>query len=199
MNKNDEFRKLKKRVNDIEIKANKHISSTRKPTHLELLAGVFKDTLEPQVQDAVFEFYRKGYSAESSGFYGDHGEFQCIEGYFNLDNATKKKLEKMDVKVLDKHELKLPGLSDKYTSIRFWPAVPDLDDIKKEWDKIAKLLPDKRKSASPSISGAAEDFRKKYPLHGDKIQKLAYKKMLDLDTVHPKFIDAIKKKMKEII
>jgi hypothetical protein len=46
-----------------------------------------------QVRDAIIEMYRKGYATQSSGFHGTKPELQMIDGYFSIDEKTKRHLE----------------------------------------------------------------------------------------------------------
>jgi hypothetical protein len=48
----------------------RRIKNNPKPTDEEILAGGFAEMIEPQVRKAVFEFIKKGYPTESSGFTG---------------------------------------------------------------------------------------------------------------------------------
>ncbi|MDP3970992.1 MAG: hypothetical protein Q8P90_04845 [bacterium] len=63
------------------------------PTEEEVMLGAFREMIEPEVRDAVFEMLHKGYAPESSGYAGKHGERQQIDGYFLIDPDTKKEIE----------------------------------------------------------------------------------------------------------
>jgi len=79
---------------------------------------IFVEELEPQVRDAVLVFNRKGYSTLQSGFWGEHGELQCIEGEFAIDEETRNRL-------LDTMPVDIDILANKgekiFTSINFTP------------------------------------------------------------------------------
>ena len=129
-----------------------------KPTVEELRMAAFKEWIEPQVREAAREMYRKGYGTMSSGFYGDHHEFQAVDGYFLVDDATKKKLQAMGVDVLTGPEL---GLENKLiTQLRFRPKSVSMTEMQDMWEKIAALLPEK-KEFNP-ICTRAEEFREEY-------------------------------------
>lgn len=145
---------------DIGKEREERIASNPEPTEEELRIGAFKEDLEPQVRDAVFQFSQKGYSTNSSGFYG--GGRQAIDGFFQLDDETIRKLEELGVKVRDGFEADLPGWGDRWTRIEFLPDRADMAEMKRRWDAITMLLPEKEKPAAPSTAGGSYDFRKTY-------------------------------------
>src|SRR5258708_1162816 len=55
------------------------------PSEEELFMGAFKEWLEPQVRDAIFTLYRKGYATQSSGFHAREPDLQMIDGLFMVD------------------------------------------------------------------------------------------------------------------
>ncbi len=162
------------------------------------MAGAFREMIEPQARDALFEMYKKGYSTESSGFGGEDSEYQQIDGYFELDDETKKKLEEAGVKILKGKDIGLPGFGDNYTFIRFFPKEADADKIKEKWDEIASLLPQKANLASPSISGASDDFRKQFAPERIDIEKTVLEKQLASGEFSPETEEAMKRRLDEI-
>lgn len=123
------------------------------PDKIELMLGYFLEELEPQVRQAILILNKKGYSTDASGFM-DNPSDQMIEGDFQLDEKTIKELQTIGVKV----ETNPSG----YTRVQFTSLEADLSKIKKKWQKIASLLPDKHKHASPSMTRRARDFRVEY-------------------------------------
>jgi len=124
------------------------VKNNPKPTDDEVTAGAFREMLEPQVRDAVFEMRKKGYATESSGFGGKTGEVQSIDGYFEIDPKTEESLRDVGVQV-SRDE----GFGPKYAFLRFSPDEPSLEKIKTKWDEVAKLLPDRGQQAELSVSG----------------------------------------------
>lgn len=155
------------------------ITTNPVPTEVELQIGAFAEEMEPQVRAAVLEMNRKGYATESSGFAGEHGELQMVDGYFEIDEHTKALLADHNVHVLKGPDLGFPYWDMRYTFVQFAPPRPDLEHIKKTWDEVANLLPAQEEIAV-SITGAAEDFRKQYAPERTDIEKLALQKMLAL-------------------
>ena len=130
-----------------------------KPSEEELRAAAFREWLEPQVRDAIAEMYRKGYATQSSGFYGDHNEIQAIDGYFSVDDDTKKKIEALGAEVLDGVALGLP-MNELIRQIRFSPKSADIKEMKEKWDAIAAVLPQQK--GPKAVCDRAEEFRAQY-------------------------------------
>jgi hypothetical protein len=120
---------------------------------IELNLGLFVEELEPQVRQAVLKLYKKGYSTDISGFMNNSGE-QMIEGDFQLEEKIINKLKSIGVHV----ETNPSG----YTRIHFLPEQANISKIRKKWDKIVSLIPDKHRYASASMTRKAREFRSKY-------------------------------------
>lgn len=152
--------KLREKIHaemDEEIK--KRLETNPNPTEEEVRAGAFNEWIEPQAREAVFEMLKKGYGTQSSGFYGEHNEFQAVDGYFTVDDESIKTLKEMDIHVLRGPELGLPQ-NKLITQIRFYPKEADLQKIKGQWDDIAITLP--KKDGPPGICDRVEEFREEY-------------------------------------
>ena len=169
-----------------------------KPTEDEILAGVFREMIEPQVRDALFKMYKKGYSTESSGFGGENSDIQQIDGYFEIDEKTKKELNDAGAEVLKGKDIGLPGFGDNYTFIRFSPKEANTGGIKEMWDKIVSLLPQKAKPASPSISGASDDFRKQFAPDRVDIEKAVLEKQLASGEFSPEAEEEMRQRLNEL-
>lgn len=168
------------------------------PSEEEILVGAFREMIEPQVRDALFEFNRKGYSTESSGFYGAVGEMQCIDGYFEIDDATKVRIEELGGQVLKGKDVGLSGQHEQYTYIRFYPKHARRDEIKAKWDSIARVLPDRGMHAQPSISGGSEDFRNTYVKNRLDVEKAVLEKILSLDESDPETTRKMRDRLEEL-
>lgn len=120
------------------------------PNKLESMLGLFVEELEPQVRQAVLILNKKGYSTDVSGFM-DNSCDQMIEGDFQLDGKIINSLQAIGVQV----ETNPSG----YTRLQFSPEEADIQKIKRKWDKIVSLLPDKNQRASSSMTRKARDFR----------------------------------------
>ena len=150
------------------------------PTDIELRIGAFVEMLEPQVREAVITMNQKGYSTESSGFAGAKGNLQVIDGYYRLDPATKEQLENQGVEMKYGHIHDQVDSDKNYTAIQFHPSKPDAELIRKKWNEIVKLLPQKDNSNVVAYSGGAENFRKKYAPDRTDIELLALEKRIAL-------------------
>jgi hypothetical protein len=101
---------------------------------------------EPQVEDAVHDLNRKGYTTQSSGFSSDPSR-QQIDGPFVLDKKTKGKLKSMGVEVVHnskEYDFMLNGQGGNYrdyTVIRFATDKNNLRDIQKEWAIVTQQIP----------------------------------------------------------
>ncbi|MFC1787872.1 hypothetical protein ACFLZY_01485 [Patescibacteria group bacterium] len=167
------FEMLRKRVHkEMEKEIQDRIQDNSNPTEIELRMGAFIEMIEPQTRNALSEFVRKGYSTESSGFYGDHGEYQAVDGYFEVDEETKQKIEELGAEVLSAEELGFPGYGKKFHTIRFSPEAPDMEQMKDKWDKIAAFLPDKGEIAAPSIHGDTKLIETYAPERSDLVEAI---------------------------
>ncbi len=151
------MRELRTQVHHhMEIEIAERLERDPRPSELEIRAGAFKEWVEPQVRDAVFQMLEKGYGTQSSGFYGKRHEFQAVDGYFAVDSKTKEKLEQIGVQVLNGSDLGLPR-NKLIIMLRFKPKEADLQEIKRKWDEVANLLP--TKNGPQGINDRTEEFR----------------------------------------
>lgn len=131
----------------------KRINLNPRPNSTEWDLGVYIEMLEPQVRHAVLELNKKGYSTDTSGF-NDNTYEQKIEGDFQLDEKTTKKLHSKNVNVVTN--------PSGYTTLQFSPVNADINRIKRKWNDVAALLPDLHQSAAQSMTRRARDFRLGY-------------------------------------
>ena len=121
--KHKKFSHLKEQIDKKRTKATtQRIGRNPYSTEIESILGAFVEMLQPQVQQAVLEFNRKGYSTDVSGFM-NNGENQKIEGDFQLSGDIIRKLKGMGVIVETN--------PSRYTTLQFSPSQPDLNKIKK--------------------------------------------------------------------
>jgi hypothetical protein len=158
----EEFAKLRLRVREqVASAVSERVRSNPQPTAEEYRLGAFAEELEPQVRNAVLTFTRKGYATRSSGFWGEYGERQVIEGAFTLDVETQARLKTMGVAINQSRAWGMP-----HTTVLWHPDHPDLASMMTMWDRIANLLPDLGRPASPAESDSAEAFRNIYSRRG---------------------------------
>ena len=183
-----QFQKIKlKAEKEAERETTKRLKNNPIPTEEEIYIGAYREMIEPQVRDAIFTMNRKGYSTESSGFYYESANRQDIDGNFIIDKQTREKLKKIGVRILDRFDLKLPGLPVSYTRLEFKPKIANTALIKKQWDEIADILPDKKIPMSPSISGGSMFFRQMLSPERLDIEKIVIEKMLKYENMEPLF------------
>lgn len=182
----------------MEAELQERITHNPTPTEMEILAGAFKEMIEPQVRDALRVCYEKGYPTESSGFGGEFGEIQSLDGYFELDQDTEDAIRQLGVDVTRSTDNPELGWDDGYTFISFLPKHPDLQAIKAVWDSIVALLPDRNCTVPPSISGASEDFRKQYAPDRTDVEKLAIQRSLALSEFSPEAEHDMKQRLKAL-
>lgn len=77
------------------------------------------------------------------------------------------------------------GKRDAYTYLRFEPLVADIEVIKKQWDEIAALLPDRGVQLQPSVSGGSEEFRKEYASERGDVEAQSLQRALDTGDFEP--------------
>lgn len=151
----NKFSSLYKSVNKRKKDAlKKRLVSNPNYTDIEYLLGAFLEMYEPHLYEVVSQLFKRGYVIEvSSGFSGNQGQYQSLDGYIAVDYITRNKLEKIGIKIREDGGLK---------SFIFWPEEADIGHIKKKWMQIVATLPDKGVLATPSTSFKAVEFRRKY-------------------------------------
>lgn len=121
-------------INDAE--ANSRFSSEVPPTEEELQLGSYREQFEPQVRDALFVLYRKGYETVSSGFgnfleqFISFRENANVNGFFFSDDLIRWAGERGIQILLESDVLKM----------RFSQFV-DIETITEAWNKIAAEMP----------------------------------------------------------
>jgi hypothetical protein len=141
--------KLREQVHiEIDQSVAERLKSAPLPTDTEVMIGAYLEELEPQVRDAILVMYQKGYQTESSGFYlRDNDEAQVIDGYFDIDEETEEKLKGIGVRVVR-------GTMGDRTAIEFTPETADIGAMKRKWDEIAAVLPDR---GTPAFSSGGSE------------------------------------------
>lgn len=186
-----QFEQLRERIHkQLEEETAKRIAENPKPTEEEIYLGAFKEMIEPQVREAVFALLKKGYTPESSGFYGDHNDMQGIDGFFEIDDETKRKLEARGVEVIEEKDKSLHGV---YTYIKFKAKEPDIKKMAQTWNNIIELILAKDEIGPPSAYGDLEDFLKKYTPERTDVEKATLERRLRLHDIEP----TIEKEMRE--
>lgn len=148
------FEKLKFSIQQgVYFETKKRQKESPRPNKIEIILGFFIEEIEPQVRQAVINMNKKGYSTDRSGF-SDNPCEQMVEGDFRVGEETVKMLEDVGVQL----ETNPSG----YTRLKFSPLEADIPKIKKQWDKIASLLPNKDQTASFSMTRKAREFRLAY-------------------------------------
>ena len=155
-----QFVQLRKSVHEsMKAEEETRLRENPRPTEQELYMGAFREWLEPQVRDAMFEMFRKGYATQSSGFHGTKCQHQTVDGYFTIDDQTKSVLKAMGVEVLGGADFGAP-LNTHICILRFTGAEPSVEALKKQWDTIAAALPEnKLPEGIRPITDRAEEFR----------------------------------------
>jgi len=124
--------------------------------------------MEPQVTDAIFEMHRKGYSTLQSGFGALDGSTQYIlMKEVDLDEEVLSRLAALGVSVKIADDPQWKG--NQIMELRFDPDQPNLDAIRKKWNEVAAILPDREKTGRRNLSGMAVRFRQRFaPAEYDK-------------------------------
>ncbi len=136
------------------VELQERVKSNPHPTEQEVAMGAFREGLEPQVRQALETMFKKGYSTSSSGFYGEDGSLQCIDGFFTIDEETEKKINALGARVR--------RYKNGYTWIEFDAESPDLLTMTNKWIQIAETLPTLMEPAVTNQTVAADEFHKKY-------------------------------------
>jgi hypothetical protein len=167
------------------------------PDEEEIMAGAFREMIEPQVREAIFAMRRKGYATQSSGFGGESGELQVIDGYFDIDPETEEKIRSLGVEVKRGEETGI-SLSEAYAELSFSPARPDGEEIKETWRQVVESLPQKDRPAPPSISGGQDEFRKKYVPERVDVEKAAIERSLAVESFSPDMTEQMQARLREL-
>lgn len=121
----------------------------------ELSMGAYKESIEPQVLNAVLNLRKKGYDTYISGFWGpDSQKIGFKENpleSFQLPAGLIKKFQARGVKI----KIKPDAISfdcDSYLKI---------EELKEIWDEIEQAVPDLGKPAPECNISAAKTFREK--------------------------------------
>ena len=150
------------------------------PTEEELHVGAFQEQLEPQVRDAVFEFYRKGYPTYASGFTST--EFQEMDGFYSLNDESVSKLAALGVTVYKGWLSRQPPKTEEtiHTALHFRPVSADLASIKEQWDAIAATLPD---CGQLTRASGTKNFTLKYAPERIDIEQEELERVIEVDSV----------------
>jgi len=130
------------------------VATNPHPTGFEYIVGAFIEMYAPYLKSTVHKLFKKGYVIDtSSGFCGNYGELQAINGYFPVNEVTKSKLCGLKVKV---------HIRDNIKSILFYPEEADMDKILAKLKKITAILPDRKQAIQQAKSIEASRFRSGY-------------------------------------
>ena len=193
------FAALRKSAHEqIDRESERRMADNPAPTEEEVTIGAFREMIEPQVRDAVFQMLRKGYTTDSSGFGGENSDIQSLDGYFDINADTLKKLEELGVKVLKGKDVGLPHQTDKYTYLQIKPERADMEEIKRTWDRIVEALPARNIPAEPSLSGGSADFRRRFAPDRKDIEKRALQLNLNYEEWHPDAERQMRERLKQL-
>lgn len=132
------------------------IAKNPEPTFLELDLGVFKESLEPQVREAVLALNRKGYATVTSGFWAC-GQAIAFQDFDILKDFVFPEAVRIG--------LALNGIIVKVRSHRIsfeCETELGIEELMGAWLKIAEQLSCRGEPAEPCLSKVAIDFRKRF-------------------------------------
>lgn len=168
--KKERFERLREEVRQqVASETRERINTNPVPTEREIALGTFVDMLEPQVREAVLHMHTKGYSVSYRGFAPRDSERQIISGMFTLDPDTKTELRGLGVQIDEVFPENTRRSS--YIKMGFRPQEPDLAKIKEKWDLVADILPDRKRSAIPTPTNDAVEFRKRFAPHSPYLEE----------------------------
>lgn len=127
----------------------------------ELNLGAYAEAIEPQVRAAIFHLREKGYVTMLSGFANFDGQsIRFIRNELERYTASSQLVE-----FLEKRGIILCVRPNEISfSCKDELSLSQLESI---WQHIEADLPDKGKPASPSLTRAAQTFRKKQAKRGE--------------------------------
>lgn len=163
------------------------------PTEVELRLKAFVEELEPQVRGALQVFVEKGYTPNSSGFYGMNGERQVIDGYFDFTKDEQQRIEEAGAIVTEKD-----SSGDREFSITFVQNTPDLNAMTEQWNKIAAALPDRGRIADPSINGDFRFLNQYAPDRTDIEATILRTRLMNRENIDPSVVPKLEARLKEI-
>lgn len=128
----------------------------------EVSAGVYREGLEPQVRDAVMVLRGKGYDTFESGFDNAIMSPQFMGFHKMAGEALSVDVEELNRQLTEKGvRAEFREIADRYTLMLTSSSALSLQSWKEVWDTIAEILPDRGRSAVPSMVRAATFFREK--------------------------------------
>lgn len=141
----------------------KRLQESPKASEAEYELGVYKDALEWQVQDAVFELQEKGYRTFQSGFReAVDNRDQFVEMY-----NTKVDLPESAIEEFKEEEFEISLIEyDNSTEINIRPLSDEpvfLEEWKEVWDDLAEAMPeaDDEDLSDRQEYGYHRDFRRR--------------------------------------
>src|SRR4051794_38941399 len=96
----------------------------------------------------------------SSGFGGQGHVIQVIETFNAFDRKTKAALTPLTITIDE--DVSENSQKVWLSRVMFYPAKPDLTEMKQKWDHIAELIPDLGRPAGARMNSAASKFRRIY-------------------------------------
>jgi hypothetical protein len=157
----ESFQNTTERANSFR-RRDKRIVDDPVATMEEYELGAFKDSLENQVADAVFELHDKGYSPFESGMTEDPASRDQFIGFYDkeislpaalIDELDQQGIEVSIRKLNDRTQIFLHPKKDEKIRLSEWKAV---------WDFLAENMPPKEREASGDreVYEYHRDFRK---------------------------------------
>ncbi len=146
------FIRLRKKTREqMQQELKKRIKENPVATEEELGMGIYQESVEPQVREAVLNLRRKGYTTYESGFSG-----------FNGQKISFEKNHLVPEELIDRLKIEGINIKIKPNSISFsCDQYLELDEIKKIWDQIEQSLPELGKPAEPCNLPLAKFFRER--------------------------------------
>ena len=141
----------------------------------ELALGMFKEGIEPQLQNAVYAMHHKGYDVLGSGTDGfDHHVQTLYIAHEISDPKLHKELADLGART-DIHNFN----SAPATEIYFLPEKPQLKSIEHTWSRITDIFPDTGNPPVIRTTAKAEKFRLGEVTRKEKYEaKMAHKAKL---------------------
>lgn len=151
-----------------------------KPTMSEILLGRYRESCEPQSYAAWVTLNKKGYTVEGAGFSNGAPFLQTMQGTFHLSSKERAALNTLpfQVVVTEVH----PGEhSDmRATCVTFVPTSRDMGVVRRNWNALAEVLPDRGRPAPMVDLCSAWEFRDQFE-HMDHFVDILRAKLLNVN------------------
>ncbi len=187
---------LRRRIHgQMEVELTKRKRENPIPTEEEIYLGAFAEQVEPQIRKAVFALVKKGYEFSSSGFSGNRNpQEQHLLGFFAIDDATKRELDSIGVKI----QTKTTHKNQPITELSFNTDSDNLQVITEKWNLVADMLPKISDTMKLSPGNNSRIWRDLYASHRLDLHILDLERQIQDGAVSPEAENRMRRSIEKL-